>query len=151
MNRKRITFAGLAAAAAVAVPVLPAPAGAATVHQFEGTVISVNRSAQSFRLRDVERGTVVVAVTRSTRYERVGGFAGLRSGMRSIEATVRRAGGRWVAVDVQRSGGGGAHGGRSGADDNGGGRRGADDNGGGRRGADDGGGRHGAHHGPNHG
>jgi Domain of unknown function (DUF5666) len=92
----------------------------APLREFEGTVVSVNREARRFRLRDSERGTVRIKVTRNTRFERIDGLAGLRAGMRNIEAKVRRNDGRWVAVEVERSGGGGEHGG----DDD---RRGADD------------------------
>jgi hypothetical protein len=31
--------------------------------------------------------------------------------MRRVEATVKRSDGRWVAIHVERSGGGGSHGG----------------------------------------
>ena len=88
----------------------PAAAGAAT-RQYEGTVVSVNRDAKTFRLHDSERGTVRIRVTGNTRFERIAGFAGLRAGQRGIEAVVRRASGRWVALEVERSGGGGRHGG----------------------------------------
>jgi hypothetical protein len=37
--------------------------------------------------------------------------------MRNIQSTVRRSDGRWVASEVERSGGGGDHGGRRGDDD----------------------------------
>jgi hypothetical protein len=97
------------AAAALAVPVVPSVAAAAT--QYEGTVVSVNRAAKTFRLSDSERGTIRIKVTGATRFERIGGFAGLRKGMKRIEALVRRSNGRWVAVAVERSGGGGRHGG----------------------------------------
>jgi hypothetical protein len=40
-------------------------------------------------------------------------MAGLRAGMRAVEAKVRRNNGRWVAVEVEKSGGGGEHGGRN--------------------------------------
>jgi hypothetical protein len=86
----------------------------AATRQFEGTIVSVNRSARSFRLRDSERGTVTIKVTSSTRFQRVGGFAGLSAGMTRIEANVRRSNGAWVATFVERSGGGGRH---SGSDD----------------------------------
>jgi hypothetical protein len=66
---------------------------------------------QPFRLHDSERGTVRIKVRRSTRFERIDGFSGLRRGQRNIEATVRRVDGRWVALEVERSGGGGEHGG----------------------------------------
>ena len=65
-----------------------------------------------FRLHDSERGTIRIKVTRSTRFERINGFSGLRKGQKRIEATVRRSNGRWVATEVERSGGGGEpHGG----------------------------------------
>jgi hypothetical protein len=111
-------------AAVVSVSLVPtaaaAPAGAAQVREFEGTVVSKNRAARTFRLRDVEPGTVRIKVTRRTRFERIAGFRGLRRGMRRVEATVQRRNGRWVALEVERSGGGGEHGG----DDD---RRGGDD------------------------
>lgn len=100
----------------------------AATRQYEGTVVSVNRDARTFRLHDSERGTIRIKVTRSTNFERVGGFAGLRKGLTRIEATVKRSGGRWVAKRVERSGGGGSHGGDdNGADDHGSGGHGADD------------------------
>ena len=104
---------GTTAAVASATPpaVKPAPATQAATRQFEGTIVSVNRSARTFRLRDSERGTVTIKVTGNTRFQRVGGFAGLRAGMTRIEANVRRANGAWVATFVERSGGGGSHGG----------------------------------------
>jgi hypothetical protein len=107
----------LVATVAAALPAAAgaAPAGAAA-QEFEGTVVSVDRPSRSFRLRDTERGTVRIRVTRSTRFERVAGLSGLRAGMTNIESVVRRSGGRWIALEVERSGGGGEHGG----DDDGG-------------------------------
>ena len=104
---------GTTAAVASATPpaATPAPATQAAARQFEGTIVSVDRSARTFRLRDSERGTVTIKVTRNTRFQRVGGFAGLRAGMTRIEANVRRSNGAWVATFVERSGGGGSHGG----------------------------------------
>jgi hypothetical protein len=104
---------GTTAAVASATPpaVKPAPATQAATRQFEGTIVSVNRSARTFRLRDSQRGTVTIKVTANTRFQRVGGFAGLRAGMSRIEANVRRSNGAWVATFVERSGGGGSHGG----------------------------------------
>ena len=86
------------------------PAASAATRQYEGTVVSVNRSDRTFQLRDAERGTIRIKVTASTRFERVT-FASLRAGAKRIEATVRRSNGRWVATEVERSGGGGRHGG----------------------------------------
>jgi len=107
---KALKYIALLAVAATVVA-LPTPAGAATVRQFEGTVTSVDRDARTFRLRDSERGTFTIKVTSRTRFERIAGFSALRRGMRRIEADVRRANGRWVATEVERSGGGGRHGG----------------------------------------
>src|SRR5262245_44352045 len=93
---------GATAAVASATPpaAKPAPATQAATRQFEGTVVSVNRGARTFRLRDSERGTVTINVTSRTRFQRVGGFSGLRAGMTRIEANVRRSNGAWVATFV---------------------------------------------------
>ena len=118
-------FTLLATLAAIA---LAAPAAASAARQYEGTVVSVNRADRTFQIRDSERGTVRVKVTSSTRFERIDGFSGLRAGQRNIETTVRRSGGRWVALEVERSGGGGSHGGDDrGGDDRGRGRGSDDD------------------------
>jgi hypothetical protein len=74
-------------AAAVAALLVPT-AGAATtaapaaaqLSQFEGTVVSVNHDARTFRLRDTERGTARIKVTSRTRFERIAGFSALRAG-----------------------------------------------------------------------
>jgi hypothetical protein len=104
---KRIAVPTVLAALALAVP---ATASAAP-REYEGTVVSVNRDAKTFRLHDSERGTVRIKVNRSTRFERIAGFSGLRAGQQNIEAVVRRSNGRWIALEVERSGGGGRHGG----------------------------------------
>jgi hypothetical protein len=110
-------LAALGSTAAVAGAAQPAaqtaPTTQAATRQYEGTIVSVNRSARTFRLRDSERGTVTIKVTGNTRFQRVGGFSGLRAGMTRIEANVRRSNGAWVATFVERSGGGGSHGGGS--------------------------------------
>src|SRR3954462_14725445 len=120
MNIRKIAVVTAALAAfgttsAVAVAAQPAataaPAAHAATRQFEGTVVSVNRDARTSRLRDAQRGTVTIKVTSNTRFQRVGGFAGLRAGLTRIEANVRRSNGAWVATFVERSGGGGRHGG----------------------------------------
>ena len=102
--------------ARIAVPVIltaavaAAPA-AASAAEFEGTVLSVNRENRTFRLDDSERGIKCIKVNRNTRFERIDGFRGLRAGMRNVETVVKRRNGRWVAIEVERSGGGGQHGG----------------------------------------
>ncbi len=98
-------------AAVPAAAASPAAAQAAALREYEGTVVSVDRDARTFRLRDTERGTVRIKVTRNTRFERIDGLSGLRAGMTNIESVVRRSNGRWIALEVERSGGGGEHGG----------------------------------------
>jgi phage baseplate assembly protein gpV len=110
------TIAAIGSIGAVATTAQAAPSAAATqaaTRQVEGTVLSVNRSARTFRLRDSQRGTFTIKVTSRTTFERVGSFSGLRAGMTRIEANIRRSGGAWVASHVERSGGGGSHGGGS--------------------------------------
>ena len=107
MKRSHVVLIAAATLAAAA----PTTASAATVREYEGTVLSVNRDDRTFRIRDSERGTITVRVTARTRYERIAGFSSLRAGQRRIETTVRRSNGRWVALEVERSGGGGRHGG----------------------------------------
>ncbi len=117
MRRKFFLTTALVAVTALALVASSVPAGAAptagsaALRQFEGTVVSKNNAARTFRLRDSERGTVRIRVTSNTRFERIAGFAGLKVGATNIESTVRRRDGRWIAVDVERSGGGGEHGG----------------------------------------
>jgi hypothetical protein len=102
----------LITATVAAAPAAAAPtASGAALQEYEGTVVSVNRDNRTFRLRDSERGTVRIRVNRNTRFERIAGLSGLRAGMTNIEAVVKRSNGRWVAVEVERSGGGGEHGG----------------------------------------
>lgn len=110
---KKLLRTALIAAAAFTIA---APAASAqTTREYEGTIVSVDRDARTFRIKDSERGTVTVRVTSRTRFERISGFSGLRAGLTNIETTVRRSGGRWVATEVERSGGGGSHG--DGSDD----------------------------------
>jgi hypothetical protein len=112
-----LAVAAPAALAATPSPATSAPAAAAAVKQYEGTIVSVNRSNRTFRLRDAERGTVRIRVTSRTRFQRIAGFSSLKSGMTRIEATVHRSGGSWVANSVERSGGGGGGGKHNGNDD----------------------------------
>ena len=82
----------------------------AAAREFEGRVVSVNRDTHTFKLHDAERGTVRIKVNGSTDYERVT-FRTLKAGQRGIEVIAHRATGRWVADSVEKSGGGGNHGG----------------------------------------
>jgi uncharacterized protein (DUF58 family) len=122
MRSRSLAVLAIAAVALTALVGTAATASAATVRHFEGRVLSVDRSAKSFRLRDSERGTSTVFVTQSTRFDRTS-FAAVKTG-RSVEVTVRRASGRWQASKVEpRTGARGTEPG----DDNGGGRGGNDD------------------------
>ncbi len=105
------TVTSVAVVAGLLASAAPQAAGAQATREYEGTVVSVNRDARSFRLRDSERGTIRIRVVASTRFERINGLRGLRAGQRNVEAVVRRSNGRWVAIEVERSGGGGEHGG----------------------------------------
>ncbi len=116
---KAIRYIAVLATALVAFSATAA--GAATTRDFEGKVVSINRAAHTFSLKDAERGTVRLKVTRNTRFERIDGFAALKVGAKNVEATAKRKNGVWVALSVERSGGGGEHGGggrdRGGDDD----------------------------------
>ena len=105
----RVKIASLAVLAAVLMATAAAGAAGATGKDLivpvpDGTVVSKNTNNRSFRLRDAERGTVRIYVTRTTRFERVNGFAGLKVGARNIESVVRQRNGRWIALEVERSG-----------------------------------------------
>jgi hypothetical protein len=86
-----VAVAIVATTVAGAAPTATKPTANAALLEFEGTVVSVNRATRTFRLRDSERGTVRIKVTRNTRFERINGLRGLRAGMRNIESVVRRS------------------------------------------------------------
>ena len=118
--RKLVAVTTTAAALAGGALTTAAPAGASATRSFEGRVVSVDRSARAFRLSDAEAGTKRIRIVRSTAFERVS-FASLRPGQTGIEVVARRSGGRWIAVSVERSDGGGSHGGHGGQGGHGGG------------------------------
>ena len=99
MRTRLLTVLAVAALALTAGAGAVSTASAATVRHFEGKVLTVDRTAKSFRLRDSERGTVTVFVVSSTRFSRTS-FAAVRTG-RSVEVTVSRVNGRWQASKVQ--------------------------------------------------
>jgi hypothetical protein len=119
--RLRSRLMMLAATVAVLAAAWVGPASAATVRHVEGRVVSVDRSASTFKLRDSERGTFTIHVSSTTKFERVS-FSSLRAG-RTVEATIRRSNGRWQATKVEPNSG--SHAG----DDNGGRNRGGNDDG----------------------
>ena len=102
-----VVVAVMAALAAVA---FAGPASAATVRHVEGRVLSVDRSASTFKLRDSQRGTFTIRVTNATRFQRVS-FRSLKAG-RTVEATIRRVNGAWRATSVEPNSG--SHGGGNG-------------------------------------
>ena len=99
----------LITALALTMSIGVATASAAT--QYEGKVVSISKERRTFRLHDAQRGTIRIKVTRNTTFQRIAGFGALQVGMNRVEATVKRSNGRWVAIHVERSGGGGHHGG----------------------------------------
>ena len=103
----------LLTALALTMSIGVATASAAT--QYEGTVVGVNKVKRTFRLQDAQRGTIRIKVTRNTTFQRIAGFGALEVGMKRVEATVKRSRGRWIALHVERSGGGGGR--HGGADD----------------------------------
>ena len=111
MTRKLAPILVVAALAGGAAP------ATAAAREFEGKIVSVNRDNRTFRIHDSERGTKRIKVNRNTRFERIAGFSALKAGMRRVEVIAKRKNGRWVATKVERSGGGGEHGGHGGDDD----------------------------------
>ena len=106
MTRK--TIARALGAAALGVTALPAAAlaGDDRSSDFDGRIVSVDRSARTFSIRDLERGTQRIRVTSGTRFERIGGFGSLRRGLLvEVDVRARRSrGGVWLAIEVERSG-----------------------------------------------
>ena len=106
-----IVLAALATAGMAALATAATTSQRPPLREFEGRIVSIDRDARTFRLHDSERGTKKIRVNRNTRYERVGGFAGLKVGQRAIEVKTRRkVDGAWLAIEVEKSGGGGEHG-----------------------------------------
>jgi hypothetical protein len=104
MFRKTIITTLPAALAVLTISAAPAPAkGGDKGPKLEGRVLSVNRSARTFRIRDAERGSATIAVTGSTRFERIS-FSALRAGKR-IQVLYRAGGGRNIATKLEPGGG----------------------------------------------
>jgi hypothetical protein len=107
MTRRLITV--VLAIASISAITGPASAGAATARHFDATVISKDSNTRTFKASVQNRGVMRFKVTRSTRFERVAGFAGIRSG-RELEVIAKRRNGRWVATSVEVSGRSGGRG-----------------------------------------
>jgi hypothetical protein len=112
----RRLFIAILAIASLAAFALPASSGAATARHFDATVISKNAAARTFKANVEHRGVMRFKVTRSTRFERVAGFAGIARGA-VLEVIAKRSNGRWVAISVERPGRGGDRGRGRGRDD----------------------------------
>jgi hypothetical protein len=135
MVTTRITPILLTGALAV-LGVAPATASAGARDGFHATVLSVSPSGDSFRVSRSSATTLRIVVTASTKFERIAGVGALRRGM-AIEVKASRVDGRWVAREVEISGGRGGeaepgddHGGHGEAepgDDHGSGGHGSDD------------------------
>jgi hypothetical protein len=101
-----------ALAGVMVIGVIASPAEAAVRH-LDGTVLSKNANAKTFRITTQGGSRVTVRVNANTRFQRIaGGFSGLRKGLR-IEVEARATSGGLLATQVEpkESGGGGGHGG----------------------------------------
>lgn len=96
---------------------LAATQAQAALRHFDGTVVSKNSDARTFRISTQSGNRVRFHVNRDTEFERIpGGFSGLDRGLR-VEVDARRTNHGRLAklVEKHRSGGGGHH--RGGSDD----------------------------------
>lgn len=126
---RRKGAAALLAVIALGVAALAASPAQAALKHYDGTVISKDSKAKTFRI-STQSGTLRIKVNSGTEFERIaGGFGGLRKGL-AIEVDARRTSSGLVAVQVEPQGG---NGGGGGGDDGGG-----DDHGGHGGGSDDG-------------
>jgi len=129
MARKSLV-APMVAVVAFAVAALAAPLAQAALKHFDGTVVSKDSNAKTFRI-STQSGTLRIKVNSGTEFERIaGGFSGLNKGL-AIEVDAKQTSNGLVAVQVEPQGGNGGGGG--GSDDSGG-----DDHGGHGGGSDDG-------------
>jgi|SRR4051812_20112139 hypothetical protein len=108
MTRKTLSLpvAALAALSVAAVPVASAPAkhGGDSGTKVEGRVLSVNRTAHTFRIKDSQLGTLGVAWNRTTQFD------GIRSSQvragKILEVHFRLTkGGRRLAIKIQQGSG----------------------------------------------
>src|SRR3954454_8958926 len=98
---RRMTIAIFVAGGAVlSLRAVQAPAkGGETGNKLEGRVLSVNRSAHTFRLRDAERGTATIRWTGATKFDGIRSSS-LRAGKR-VEVLYRVSNGRKVATKIE--------------------------------------------------
>jgi len=99
----------------------------AVVRHIDGTVLSKNPDARTFRMRTESGRTLKLRVTRRTEFERISGFGGLHRDLR-IEVNAKRTDSGLVALKIETQGGGGGGGSDDGpGDDHGSGGHGSDD------------------------
>lgn len=95
------------------VGVLAATSAHAALRHFDGTVLSKNSDARTFRIESENGRNVKFRVNRSTEFERIpGGFSGLHRGL-EVEVDAKRTDRGLLARQVekqQRGGGGGGSG-----------------------------------------
>ncbi|MDX6601948.1 MAG: hypothetical protein QOF13_1150 [Solirubrobacterales bacterium] len=94
-----------------------APTTQAAPRHIDGTVVSKNAKARTFKL-STQSGTVQIKVNGNTQFERIaGGFSGLHKGL-AIEVEATSTSNGLIAKKVEPRGGGGG-GGSGGGSDNG--------------------------------
>jgi hypothetical protein len=102
--KRTISTAVAAAFAAAALTAAPGPAAAkssAGLTSFHGTVTSVSKSANTFRVTRANGTSLTFRVTSVTLFQRIsGGFSGLTKG-RAIEVKAKKVDGRWSARKVE--------------------------------------------------
>jgi phage baseplate assembly protein gpV len=105
----RLLIAALLAAALFAA--LVASDAQAALRHFDGTVLSKDRAAHTFRIKAENGNRVRFRVNGKTEFERIpGGFRGLHRGLR-VEVNAKRTSHGFVAKHVEKHRRGGGHGG----------------------------------------
>ena len=122
---KRHTALAIVFAATALAAALLAPVAQAALRHIDGTVVSKDASAQTFRV-STQSGTLQIKVNGSTDFERIAGFSGLRKGL-EIEIDAVKTSNGLLARQVETRGGGGGSNDDSGGDDHSGGGHGGDD------------------------
>jgi hypothetical protein len=106
---KRGTVVAVALLVAALFSALAVSEAQAALRHFDGTVLSKNRDARTFRIETENGRTKKFRVNRSTEFERIdGGFSGLHSGLR-VEVGAKRTNRGPLArrVEKRRAGSGG--------------------------------------------
>lgn len=117
-TQKHTFLVSVIAVGALAAALLAPTAQAATRH-IDGTVVSKDGSARTFRIA-TQSGTLQIKVNGSTDFERIAGFGGLKKGL-AIEVDAVKTDNGLVAKQVETQGGGGGGDDDSGGDDHSGG------------------------------